>query len=514
MKDGSILEVTALFEDTVMSTATLGRPRRAAWPLVCAGALGLLAAGLAVARGVGVAERNERAAAAFAGPSRGFRGERMGAGWDALVLGGLAGGLGLVLVGLLRRERGRDAYLLGGTGSDVPVAGLDGFPLVARRGDDWVFSRPDGMTGDVVEGGVTGPLPEAVVLRRGLRVRGSLGRNTFFIAADVASRPRVGASMGALDERTLGSTGVSAALHAAIVLLLLALPGERLGFGSDLLDDEPRRATVHMRPSEDPRLQPGQGGHDAGGAAALPGPSGTAGRPDATVVKSRLQIKHRQDGDTQVAHRTPVHARTAGILAYFHTHDETFEVAVADGTFSNGFDERDAVAWNGAGSGDALGWAAGPGGAGPGGGGLDPHTIGPGRYRTIPGGPGGPGNYPFGPGGSLLPPRRPRPTFTIGHVVEPPEGLDPNVIRRYLRQRSSEIAYCYEKELVTRPTLAGMVTARFAIGQDGRVLKADVGGLGNPVDGCIADVLRTIQFPRSQNDYAITYPFAFHATGM
>src|SRR5262249_30096241 len=181
MKDGSILEVTALFEDTVMSTTTLGRPRRAGWPLVVAGALGLGAAALAVARGVDVAERNERAAAAFAGPSRAFRAERLGAGWDAVVLAGLAGGLGLVLWGLLRRERPRGAYLLGGAGSDVPVDGLAAFPLVARRGDDWVFSRPDGMTGDVVEGGVTRPLPDAVVLRRSLRVRGVLGPNTFFL---------------------------------------------------------------------------------------------------------------------------------------------------------------------------------------------------------------------------------------------------------------------------------------------------------------------------------------------
>jgi len=59
-----------------------------------------------------------------------------------------------------------------------------------------------------------------------------------------------------------------------------------------------------------------------------------------------------------------------------------------------------------------------------------------------------------------------------------------------------------------------MVTARFAIDQNGRVLEAEVDGLGAPVDGCIAEVLRTIQFPRSQNLYAITYPFAFHAAGM
>src|SRR5262249_1079648 len=215
---------------------------------------------------------------------------------------------------------------------------------------------------------------------------------------------------GALDERTLGSAGVSAALHAAIILLLLTLPGERMGFGSDLVDDEVRRATVRMRPPEDPKVQPGQGGHDAGGAAALPGQAGTAGRPDAAVVKGKLQVQHRRDGETQVAQRTPVHARTAGILAYFHTHEDAFEAVVSDRGRSPGIGPRAAVAWNGPGSGDALGWAAGPGGAGPGGGGVDPHTIGPGRYRTIvSGGPGGPGNYPFGPGGPVLGPRKPRP---------------------------------------------------------------------------------------------------------
>src|SRR5215470_9328671 len=55
MKDGSTLEVTALFEDTLLSTTTLGRTRRAAWPLVLAGALGILAAGICIVRGVVVA---------------------------------------------------------------------------------------------------------------------------------------------------------------------------------------------------------------------------------------------------------------------------------------------------------------------------------------------------------------------------------------------------------------------------------------------------------------------------
>jgi hypothetical protein len=520
MKDGSILEVTALFEDTLLSTTALGRRRRAAWPLVLLGALGIVAAGLAIAHGVGVAGWNERAAA-FAGSPRAFRPERIGGGWDAVVVVGLVGGLGLILVGLLRRQAPRQAYLLGGTGSDLPVAGLDRFPLVARRGDEWVFARPDGMIGEVVADGVARPLPEAVVVARGLRVRGVLGQTTFFVAADAAARPRVGAPLGALDERTLGSAGVSGAVHAAIVLLLVALPGERLGFGSDVVDDQTRTAVVRMRPPEDPKIQPGQGGRETGGgAAALAGEAGTAGRPDGAAPKSRMQIEHRRDGDTQVARPAPHHGNTAGILAYFHTHEEAFEAVTSDATFSTGIDERDAVAWNGPIAGDAFGAGVGPGGAGDGGGGPSPHTIGPGRYRTIPGpgpgpGPGtGPGSYPFSPGGPVLGPRKPRPIFTIGHVVEPPEGLDPNVIRRYLRQRSSEIAYCYEKELVAHPTLAGMVTARFAIGQDGRVVKADVGGLGDPVDGCIAEVLRTIQFPRSQNVYAITYPFAFHAAGM
>jgi len=98
MKDGSVLEVTTVFEDTVIAVDTFSRPRRKAWPFLCAGALGLLLAGLAFARGVEVAAANERAAAAWLGPAVAFRPQRLAAGWEVLIAVGLAGGLGSIVI--------------------------------------------------------------------------------------------------------------------------------------------------------------------------------------------------------------------------------------------------------------------------------------------------------------------------------------------------------------------------------------------------------------------------------
>jgi hypothetical protein len=112
-----------------------------------------------------------------------------------------------------------------------------------------------------------------------------------------------------------------------------------------------------------------------------------------------------------------------------------------------------------------------------------------------------------------LSPRRPRPVLVEATVAVPTAHVDPALIRRAIRAHRNELSYCYERELVTRPTLAGTVTAELLIGADGRVSLARAAGLHPAVDACVADVLRAIVFPSGEVIHVTSYPFTFRPAG-
>lgn len=89
--------------------------------------------------------------------------------------------------------------------------------------------------------------------------------------------------------------------------------------------------------------------------------------------------------------------------------------------------------------------------------------------------------------------------------------LDKNIIRRYLRRNLQKMQYCYEKQLVTKPQLAGTVTASFTIKTDGRVAGMKATGIDADVSKCIGDVIAAIEFPKPKGtgDVKVTYPMTF-----
>jgi Ca-activated chloride channel family protein len=97
-------------------------------------------------------------------------------------------------------------------------------------------------------------------------------------------------------------------------------------------------------------------------------------------------------------------------------------------------------------------------------------------------------------------PRRPVPRAAV--VIPPPivvGELHKDIVRRYVRRRQHQLTYCYEKELLASPKLGGTVTARFTISEGGHVSAATATGVGNAaVESCIAEVLKSIEFPRPQ----------------
>jgi len=97
-------------------------------------------------------------------------------------------------------------------------------------------------------------------------------------------------------------------------------------------------------------------------------------------------------------------------------------------------------------------------------------------------------------------------------ATPPPAGpLDKDSIRREIRAHLKPIQYCYEKQLLDRPTLTGTTLVRFLIATDGRVESSEGSGFDPKVDTCVADAVKRITFPKPDagGTMQVNYPFTF-----
>lgn len=91
--------------------------------------------------------------------------------------------------------------------------------------------------------------------------------------------------------------------------------------------------------------------------------------------------------------------------------------------------------------------------------------------------------------------------------------IDKSIIRRYIKRNLEKIRYCYEKALLGTPTLDGTLRTKFVINGHGLVVHSEATGLGDEaVATCVADVIKTIEFPSAPGGGAVevNYPFTFH----
>jgi hypothetical protein len=78
--------------------------------------------------------------------------------------------------------------------------------------------------------------------------------------------------------------------------------------------------------------------------------------------------------------------------------------------------------------------------------------------------------------------------------------LSPAIVRRYLRRHLVRFQYCYEKEIVAKPDLAGgVIEMAFAIQSSGAVASATANGVDLAVSTCVANALRQIEYPKPQD---------------
>lgn len=200
-----------------------------------------------------------------------------------------------------------------------------------------------------------------------------------------------------------------------------------------------------------------------------------------------------------------------------------FASLTGTGDFSSGLDDANVM---GGLLGDEVGemeggFGFGKAGFGPGGGGTGWGTIGTGNYGTIGHGSGTSSPYGSGSGkgkgkgkGGMRGRKASPPQVRIGNAVVV-GSLDKNIVRRYIRRKLPRIKYCYEKQLLVKPGIAGTVNAKFQISPQGMVKNSKAGGVHRKVADCVAGVIKTIKFPKPKegDTVRVRYPFTFKPTG-
>jgi hypothetical protein len=89
--------------------------------------------------------------------------------------------------------------------------------------------------------------------------------------------------------------------------------------------------------------------------------------------------------------------------------------------------------------------------------------------------------------------------------------LDTAIVRRYIKRFYGQLTYCYEKALLADPKLHGTMHVGFTIGPNGSVTSSAAGGLSPEVAACVADAIRSIEFPKlkTAGDVDVCYPLNF-----
>ncbi|MBM4291277.1 MAG: AgmX/PglI C-terminal domain-containing protein [Deltaproteobacteria bacterium] len=92
-------------------------------------------------------------------------------------------------------------------------------------------------------------------------------------------------------------------------------------------------------------------------------------------------------------------------------------------------------------------------------------------------------------------------------------ALDKEAVHRAIQAKQAKISACYERQLLSKPNLSGMLKLAWEIGADGKVgaVREESSSLGDPaLSQCVMGVIKTISFPKPTGGaVTIKYPFMF-----
>jgi hypothetical protein len=157
-------------------------------------------------------------------------------------------------------------------------------------------------------------------------------------------------------------------------------------------------------------------------------------------------------------------------------------------------------------------------GSGTGGGGAG-NTIGIGAVGTKGRG-GGLGGYGQGVGG--LGSKRDRDIAISSGESKVLGAIDPELIRKVIRDHADQVRYCYEQQLTLNPKLSGKVAIRWQINANGYSSNTLPDRAAGPLDSglekvadCIMSRIVTWEFPKPKGGgmAIVTYPWVFRSSG-
>ncbi|MBC7974979.1 MAG: AgmX/PglI C-terminal domain-containing protein, partial [Myxococcales bacterium] len=547
------VEIAAMMGDSVVGVKHCINPRSGkvtpvTWALFAAGVLTLVLSIFAFKVSLDNAAYNKGGLEAWTvgdeargiapKPAYAYRPRTLSMGYDWMAFGGIAFSLVALSLGLARiRKERQSPYFRIGTAPDVEFA-TEGtpspsFPMIAPQGDDFAFSFGPGMEGEMVVGGQTTSLGELASQGRttispipaNAKIRVRAGRNTTFLISAVAQpRRQMIPLFATLESRVLSYFGGSLAVHLGLWALLLQIPPEGSGANVDLssLEDTSTRSNSSAQddpPPPPPEDKPDDGNDQSGGTGtAMALDEGKMGKKESDRAEGQYKMQKNQE-DPQLARQQAIEqARTAGVLGSTAlTQGGAFASLTGTGDISSGFDDSNIYGGLlGSEAGEMNGgFGYGRSGFGPGGGGTGWGTIGTGRYGTIGHGSGTGQGYGVGGGrGGMRGRTAAVPTVSIGQPNSQGD-LDKAIIRRYIKRNLQKIQYCYEKQLLAKPTLSGTVQAQFFITPNGTVASSTGSGVDGEVSSCVANVIRNIEFPKPKGGggVQVNYPFTFHSSG-
>jgi hypothetical protein len=345
------------------------------------------------------------------------------------------------------------------------------------------------------------------------RVKIDIGDFTFLVNS--VPNPRKLVAPFTFDWSSQIFTGASFLLHFLLVFLAFFDVPDLLGMSLDFLDDANRGVKYAPLELEKKKLEEDKKKDDEGGQGKKhKDEEGQMGKRDSAKTNNRYAIKGPQDNkDLRMAREM---AKEAGILQYLTAANVPVSPFGADQPL--GIDPENALgALLGDQIGDNFGYGGlGVNGTGRGGGGTGEGTIGLGALGTIGHGAGGGTGSGYGRGAGGLGGRRGKVPQIRSGAAMVKGSLSKEVIRRIVHRHINEVKFCYERELATRPDLAGRVSIKFIIMGTGAVQMAAVAEstIGNPnVENCIAQAVRRWTFPQPEGGgiVIVTYPFQLEA---
>jgi pSer/pThr/pTyr-binding forkhead associated (FHA) protein len=388
-------------------------------------------------------------------------------------------------------------------GEKLALAGREA-PAIARVDGEYAIVPPGGAEIPIRPGA-----PVSVDLGGGLRVEARLG---------AAPPPARGAWWQRANWR-FAHLVLVLGFVAAVLLVLGAMPGP--GPASPAAAEESLRAAARfvappapppparVARGEVPRAEKepaGENGEKHRGA------EGQMGRREAPKTQARSAPKAIVRDDREIV-------KQSGLLAVLGSGKGAPDgLSTVLGRGGLGGDLRGAVGnMFGATVGDSFGFGGlGLKGTGQGGGGGG-DTIGIGAVGTKGRG-GGMGGYGAGVGGLGSKADR-----DIGLAAADPRvlgAIDPELIRRVIREHASQVRYCYEQQLALNPRLQGKVSIRWQIESDGRVTNPQVEAAETTlasveVQRCIVSRIVTWEFPKPRGGgiAIVKYPWILRTAG-